>query len=73
MNSLIRHVARAVLEGIAHQAKEVTVCMAADTGAALTGLRVDGGGEKGGGDGGGKKGGGAGNALTTNETCSGDS
>ena len=43
MNSLIRHVARAVLEGIAHQAKEVTVCMAADTGAALTGLRVDGG------------------------------
>jgi len=38
-----RHVARAVLEGIAHQAKDVTVCMASDTGAALTGLRVDGG------------------------------
>ena len=35
--------ARAVLEGIAHQAKDVTVCMSADTGTALTGLRVDGG------------------------------
>ena len=38
-----RHIARAVLEGIAHQAKEVTGAMQADTGVPLTGLRVDGG------------------------------
>ena len=38
-----RHVARAVLEGIAHQAKDVVGAMEADTGDGLTGLRVDGG------------------------------
>ena len=38
-----RHVARAVLEGIAHQAKEVVGAMEADTGVGLSGLRVDGG------------------------------
>ena len=38
-----RHVARAVLEGIAHQAQEVVGAMEADTGTRLSGLRVDGG------------------------------
>ena len=38
-----RHVARAVLEGIAHQARDVVGAMNADTGAPVTGLRVDGG------------------------------
>jgi len=36
-------VARAVLEGIAHQAKDVVGAMEADTGVGLSGLRVDGG------------------------------
>lgn len=38
-----RHVARAVLEGIAFQARDVVGAMEADTGVALSGLRVDGG------------------------------
>jgi len=38
-----RHIARAVLEGIAHQAKDVVGAMEADTGVGLRGLRVDGG------------------------------
>ena len=38
-----RHVARAVLEGIAFQAKGVCDAMRADTGAELASLRVDGG------------------------------
>lgn len=38
-----RHIARAVLEGIAFQARDVVGAMEADTGVALTGLRVDGG------------------------------
>ena len=38
-----RHIARAVLEGIAHQAKDVVGAMNADTGVDVVGLRVDGG------------------------------
>ena len=38
-----RHMARAVLEGIAHQANDVVGAMEADTGVALTAVRVDGG------------------------------
>ncbi|KAL1503368.1 hypothetical protein AB1Y20_011420 [Prymnesium parvum] len=38
-----RHVSRAVLDGIAHQAKDVVDSMVADTGAALKAMRVDGG------------------------------
>jgi len=38
-----RHVARAVLEGIAYQATDVVGAMTADTGAQLAALRVDGG------------------------------
>ena len=38
-----RHVARAVLEGIAFQATDVVGAMVADTGASLAALRVDGG------------------------------
>jgi glycerol kinase len=38
-----RHMARAVLEGIAFQAKDVIGAMEADTGTSLAGLRVDGG------------------------------
>ena len=38
-----RHVARAVLEGIAHQSKDVVDAMLKDSGAKLSSLRVDGG------------------------------
>ena len=38
-----RHVARAVLEGIAHQSADVVQAMVADSGNALTTLKVDGG------------------------------
>jgi glycerol kinase len=38
-----RHVARAVLEGVAHQATDVVGAMVADTGVNLSGMRVDGG------------------------------
>jgi glycerol kinase len=38
-----RHVARAVLEGIAHQARDVVQCMEGDTGSKVASLRVDGG------------------------------
>ena len=38
-----RHVARAVLEGIAFQATDVVHAMVADTGTKLAALRVDGG------------------------------
>jgi glycerol kinase len=37
------HIARAALEAIAFQSTELALCMAADAGAALTELRVDGG------------------------------
>lgn len=37
------HIARAVLEAIAHQSREVIECLAADAGVPLTALRVDGG------------------------------
>ena len=37
------HIARAALEAIAHQSREVIECLAADAGAPLTALRVDGG------------------------------
>lgn len=37
------HIARAALEAIAHQSREVIECLAADAGTPLTALRVDGG------------------------------